>query len=196
MTLILRPYQQDGLNALCSIEHCNKPIFCKDVCENHYRRFKRNGNATKFSKYEANRKIAKEKWEEAKSHGLKFYYTGIPCTRGHISRKFTRGARCEACYLEDIKNTKRARKYFLQANYKLTQEQYDEMCKSQNGVCAICFKHETRILRGKATVLSVDHCHETNKIRKLLCNRCNNAIGAFEHNPKLLKQAALYCEEN
>ena len=47
----------------------------------------------------------------------------------------------------------------------------------------------------------IDHCHRTSlkgdvKIRGLLCQRCNLAIGQFEDNVDLMKIAISYLEKN
>lgn len=186
----VRPYQE------CFIDNCNKKIYCKEMCYQHYRRTIKNGNPSKLSKYETERKIAKEEHLKAKKSNEKYYYTNLPCKRGHISRKFTKNMRCEACYLEDVKNHVRARKYSLQANYKISVEEYNKLLWLQNGVCAICKQKETitNYKNNKTKSLSVDHCHETGKIRGLLCHFYNVGIGALKHNPDLLRKAALYCE--
>jgi hypothetical protein len=67
----------------------------------------------------------------------------------------------------------------LKSLYDLTPEQYEEMFKSQSGLCAICKKPETRAAVGGKGVkpLSVDHCHGSRKVRGLLCSHCNTALG-------------------
>jgi hypothetical protein len=42
----------------------------------------------------------------------------------------------------------------------------------------------------------VDHDHTTGRIRGLLCTRCNAAIGLFEENPRLLRQAVGYLQRH
>ena len=76
--------------------------------------------------------------------------------------------------------------------YGITPDQFKAMFDEQNGVCAICFLPETRIIKGTLSALSVDHCHQTGKIRALLCHRCNRTLGAFEDDPGRFERAATY----
>jgi hypothetical protein len=75
------------------------------------------------------------------------------------------------------------RKWHLRTKYGLTPEQYDEMLEKQGGGCAICGKPPGD------TALHVDHCHETGRVRGLLCFSCNAGLGQFRHDPELLYQA-------
>jgi len=84
-------------------------------------------------------------------------------------------------------NFKRAfRKWHLKKNYGITPEQYDEMLERQGGGCAICGKPPGE------TALHVDHCHETGRVRGLLCFSCNAGLGQFHHDPELLGRALEY----
>ena len=79
------------------------------------------------------------------------------------------------------------RKAELRRLYGITFEDYTLLFKKQNGVCAICLKTcKTR------KSLSVDHNHDTGKVRGLLCNRCNRAIGMLEEDPDILDRAKKY----
>jgi hypothetical protein len=60
------------------------------------------------------------------------------------------------------------------ASYGITLSKYDEMFEAQGGLCAICREPE----EGKR--LAVDHDHATNRVRGLLCFRCNTTLGRFE----------------
>ena len=42
----------------------------------------------------------------------------------------------------------------------------------------------------------IDHCHITGKIRKLLCIRCNNALGFLDDSIERLKLCIQYLENN
>ena len=80
----------------------------------------------------------------------------------------------------------------LKKHYGITLEWYNEQHEKQNGLCAICGKPETAVVRGNRISLAVDHCHETGKVRGLLCRACNNAIGAFNHDINVLNKAIAY----
>jgi hypothetical protein len=79
----------------------------------------------------------------------------------------------------------------LKRLYNLTLEEYVEIYKSQGEVCAIC----KRNCKTKKS-LSVDHNHATGKVRGLLCNTCNTALGMFLDSPVLLKRASDYLERD
>lgn len=85
----------------------------------------------------------------------------------------------------------RSRKSQLLIKYGLTPDQYDEMLKAQNGVCKIC-KQPPGLGSTKGNVLYVDHCHESNKIRGLLCHHCNLMLGNAKDNVEILKAAIAY----
>lgn len=82
----------------------------------------------------------------------------------------------------------------LKKEFGITLEYYYSLLKEQNNVCAICKQPETlwnkRHLRPQN--LSVDHCHTTGKIRGLLCNNCNRAIGMLKDNKNVLQAALDY----
>lgn len=71
----------------------------------------------------------------------------------------------------------------------ITEEKYEEMLIIQGGVCAICGFPPKKIR------LAVDHDHKTNKIRGLLCFRCNYGLGWWSNNSDRLITAATYLEK-
>jgi uncharacterized protein YbaR (Trm112 family) len=75
----------------------------------------------------------------------------------------------------------------LRRLYGITLDDYIEMFKKQNGVCAICgYECQTK------KSLSVDHDHKTGKVRGLLCNRCNRALGMFRDDVNTVRYALNY----
>lgn len=80
--------------------------------------------------------------------------------------------------------------YDLEYKYGLSLAQYSSMLSAQSGVCKICgAPPEDCKPHGR---LNVDHDHDTGKVRGLLCNRCNVALGGFRDSPALLLSAVKY----
>lgn len=75
--------------------------------------------------------------------------------------------------------------------YGLTIEQFDEMSAKQGGRCAVCGSPPRN---GKAN-LDVDHDHKTGKVRGLLCDVCNRAIGLLGDDAESLARAAQYLKD-
>ena len=91
-------------------------------------------------------------------------------------------------YKESGKKAIADRKSHLKRKYGLTPEEYDEMLRTQHGVCAICCEKPGDL------PLHVDHDHTTGKVRGLLCIRCNNALGLFQESHALFQAAAHYLD--
>ncbi len=169
-------------------------------CGNNLR-YTQTSNCVNCLKYKRTGKPRSEILPERKAAieaNEEFYFTGKVCKHGHIAKRYTIGSRCYECTLTVFKERRRGkeRQYSL-AKYGVTPEQYDAMFLIQAGLCAICNNPETNIDHNTKTIraLAVDHCHNTDKIRKLLCSNCNMGIGLFKHNSSLLRIAASYCEE-
>jgi hypothetical protein len=73
--------------------------------------------------------------------------------------------------------------------YGLTLDQYKSIVHQQKKKCAICDGYN-----GIGRRLDVDHCHKTKRVRGLLCNRCNKALGLFKDSILILKSAISYLE--
>lgn len=74
-------------------------------------------------------------------------------------------------------NSRKDREY----KFGLTHEQYQAKSKMQGDVCAICKNPETvKNKKGEVRTLAVDHCHKTDRIRDLLCFRCNTKLHVLE----------------
>ncbi len=59
------------------------------------------------------------------------------------------------------------------------------VCKEDIGVdsCMIC---------GSKDRLCIDHCHNTSKVRGILCSKCNFGLGMFRDNTDYLLEAVKY----
>jgi len=76
----------------------------------------------------------------------------------------------------------------LKKAFGISYQEYLEMLDAQQGCCAICGTDDT----GARKAFAVDHCHETNKIRGLLCSNCNTGIGNLRDSIELLERAIEY----
>lgn len=76
----------------------------------------------------------------------------------------------------------------LRIRYGITEADYAERVKKQNGRCAICNK--------TCSPLHVDHDHVTGIVRGLLCSNCNTGIGLFQESIRCLAQAIVYLEDH
>ncbi|WP_449481293.1 endonuclease VII domain-containing protein [Streptomyces avidinii] len=75
----------------------------------------------------------------------------------------------------------------LKRKYGITEAERDQMIADQGGLCCICLR---------APAAQVDHCHETGKVRGVLCFNCNVGIGLLEEDPVRILRAAEYVEGN
>jgi len=80
----------------------------------------------------------------------------------------------------------RNRRASLLKRYGMTPLEYELRLARQNGACAICKKTPKR------RWLCIDHCHETGKVRGLLCTPCNAALGIFGDDPERMQAGADY----
>jgi hypothetical protein len=80
--------------------------------------------------------------------------------------------------------------YWLLSAYGITLAEYNVIFSSQSGLCKICNGEQQSGRR-----LSVDHDHETGRIRGLLCIKCNSFIGMAQENPDILHRAIEYLED-
>jgi hypothetical protein len=108
-------------------------------------------------------------------------------------------AYCKPCQhkvrTKNIKEYRRKnREAHLRDRHGISEEEYLEILKFQNGKCAICGKTEGRGVWSTKN-LFIDHCHKTRRIRGLLCDSCNRGIGLLQENPDLLRAAADYLED-
>ena len=106
-------------------------------------------------------------------------------------------ARWAAGYRPPSANAASRRRARLKHRYALTDDEVDFLIAEQGGCCAICGEppsgENTRAHWGGK--LCVDHDHDTGKVRGLLCNDCNLAVG-YGKSPATLRAAAEYLERH
>lgn len=75
-------------------------------------------------------------------------------------------------------------------HYRMTLNEYTKLLLSQNFQCAIC----SSLNSGSHQNFYVDHCHVTGKVRGLLCQQCNLALGHFKDDVNIIKDAIDYIQ--
>lgn len=77
------------------------------------------------------------------------------------------------------------KRHQLKFRYNITEKQINEMLLEQNYKCKTCDKNIDE-------KYYVDHCHNSGKIRGLLCNSCNLVLGMVKDNVKTLQRMIDY----
>lgn len=103
-------------------------------------------------------------------------------------------SQCKPCINEANRNhykddPNRIRDTFYRRKYGISHAEYNIMLEEQNYVCALCREPETG---GKTKFLSVDHDHDTGRVRSLLCGKCNRLLGQYEKNKELFSKFEQY----
>jgi hypothetical protein len=117
------------------------------------------------------------------------YASDTACPKGHYRRYITTN-NCIDCNVESrAKRSEKARWTRIKKEYGLSEIQVKEMLNQQKCECIIC---SSNIQMG----YHIDHCHKTNKVRGLLCQKCNQAIGLLKESESLFFKAAKYIREH
>ncbi|WP_199548794.1 endonuclease VII domain-containing protein [Streptomyces sp. N35] len=158
--------RQDGLQA-----HCRECV--AEYSAAHYRR-----------RREALGKTVREKVDVPDGHKLCRTCGEIkPHSEWHRNATASDGlsTRCKTC------RAVQGRADHLKRQYGLTEAERDELIAQQKGLCVICLA---------APAVHVDHCHETGKVRGVLCFNCNSGIGKLGDDPDKTRRATAYLEGN
>jgi len=150
----------------CTEAGCCEPVKSKGLCQMHYQRYLRHG-------YTGHR-------DRSKPFGN--------CSVEGCDSVMYSGKMCHAHYIKDLRWKSKG----------LSLSDYGDKLAAQNFVCEICEEGEKTAdwRSGKTKALAIDHCHETDKIRGLLCSSCNRALGLFQDSPELLRKAADYLDRH
>lgn len=89
------------------------------------------------------------------------------------------------------KATETRRRAYLKKKYGISLEDYEQRLVEQGGRCAICGTTEPGNTAGEP-IFRIDHCHDSGKVRGLLCNACNAGMGQLGDNVDRLLAAAAY----
>jgi len=110
--------------------------------------------------------------------------------------------KCKSCFIKAKQKDytpEKGRDKNLRYNYGITLEEYNILLSNQEGKCATCGTTEPggrKSGRGGGTnVFVVDHCHDTGKVRGLLCHSCNRAMGLLGDNVNIIESMIKYLEQ-
>lgn len=115
--------------------------------------------------------------KEARENGLKFYFTGERCSRGHLAERYTKKRSCVLCVREDsLKRSKTERVKEQNKKYKQTKE-YKEQQKK--------YKSTEEYRKKAAEWVKNDRLKNTDKyLRKEAESRCRRRDNIRAYNAK------------
>jgi hypothetical protein len=154
--------------------------------EKSYREAHKDRIAAQKRDYHARNKelIAARDKARRKKHAVKIAARAKTYRRKHAARI---NARWRAWYKGySARNRRRIWLTDVKKNYGLSSEIIEQLERWQKGKCAICrtpFMFKTP---------HVDHCHQTGKLRGLLCSFCNSGIAHFNDDPRRIRHAISY----
>lgn len=177
----------DGRMNICILDDCQKKVNARGLCSTHYDRHQKNGTLE----------------ETALPRKYQHYLTDVNATEktaicgtcgptALLSNGIDRfGRPAFSCKTRQQENNRRRTVYTFGDGdtipYSEALEARLRLHTEQNGLCAIC-----KLPEASDRSLSLDHCHETGKIRGLLCNACNVGLGSFRDSPENLIAASEY----
>lgn len=101
-------------------------------------------------------------------------------------RKFKERYRSDPAFRELMADRNRRR-------FGLKLGEYKVLFEAQNVLCKTCNRPQQS---RKTKNLYVDHNHSTGKVRGLLCNKCNVALGQVEDNIQVLENMIIYLKNH
>jgi hypothetical protein len=133
--------------------------------------------------------------DKRKSDGLKYscrechnrlnneYRNAHPENHRKVNLAYARSDRGKAIFRANALR----RKFWPHLTNEQATAEYDRLLAEQKNCCAFCGKHQS--LMKKA--FDVDHCHNTGRVRGLLCHKCNYSI-VKNHSEESLQRLAAY----
>lgn len=79
----------------------------------------------------------------------------------------------------------------LKNTYGLSLKNFYSTLEMQNNSCKIC-----KIKFNKSKNICVDHCHNSKRVRGLLCHSCNRGIGLLKEDKTILRRAIQYIKHS
>lgn len=177
LTDLSRPLQRD---LICAFEGCGKQARSKGWCRTHSDHIALYGEAVPIGSRTGKRSHLCHEPGCGERTTYKYCPAHLP----------TAGQECEALgctnralgtvpYCPTHVRKDRSLRHF----YGISLRQRDALAVAQGLRCAIC---------DAEVALHVDHCHDTGRVRGMLCGPCNRGIGLLRHDLSLLRSAVSY----
>jgi hypothetical protein len=157
------PLLQTSLQATkkpCAALGCAKEASRRGFCVAHYHADRR-ANPERVEAARQERKRAKKKASQARYRAK---------AAGEI-REYMRRYHSE--WSTRLRDARRL------AQYKMTREAFETLLAAQGHACALCAAGIAE------ATCHIDHCHETGRVRGLLCSTCNKGLGWYERFSRL-----------
>lgn len=188
----------------CKVEGCSRDYRSLGYCQMHYSRVRETGDPGPVHSYHK-----KSKRYNPPEHCIVEGCTKNRRALGYCSMHYTRVRRegepggseirrnnyppreCQVEGCTDKHNGKGFCKYHYRAfyHYGLTPEDVESMYLQQKNLCKLC---QTPLDRSRSRATAIDHCHETGKVRGILCTSCNTSLGVFRESIPLLERVIDY----
>jgi hypothetical protein len=186
----------------CSVENCVRLVFGHGYCNMHYKRWRKTGDPGPATTYirtgcsvaecpepHAALGFCQAHWGRFKRSGVipetpirRFGAPKAECPRLFCTKPVATKGLCTKHYSRAA--------WFKSYEKGFTWDSYDALWDSQKGMCAICSAE----LVWDAKSTHIDHCHDTSKVRGLLCSNCNQGLGSFRDSKDLLTKAVAYLD--
>ncbi|MDH6139505.1 hypothetical protein P3T35_001505 [Kitasatospora sp. GP30] len=191
----------------CTIDECERPAMARNMCSMHWQRWRRHGSAADLTQKRS--RWGSSVFPDDQHKRCPSCEEVKPLSEYGVCAGRSRGvaAKCRPCAAAYSKkhradnpdyasrNSIRQKQRWLERQYGLTQQEFENLLASQAGVCAIC-----RELPDAGSRLHVDHDHSCCPgkiscgacVRGLLCARCNRLLGQARDDAHVLLAAANY----
>lgn len=181
----------------CSRDQCQKPVERAGRCFAHYMQDRRKEGKGPCSVDQCTRSASTAGMCDM--HYQRVLKTGEPGEADARWRLTDPGSPTKVCTMCKVEKPKEA--FFVQSRSRDGRQSWCAACTrianfankyemdfgtvqefvQQHDHCLICDSEDD---------LVIDHCHDTNALRGVLCRKCNTGIGMFSHDPRLLRKAA------
>jgi hypothetical protein len=181
----------------CIVVGCTRPHLARGYCNRHYKAWRQHGDpliSRKHQQFTDTQKLCSlcELWKphsdfsphKATTSGL--HSLCKPCQGVRVKESAERNRTPER-----VQAAAERRRRRTLAGYGITPEEYDAIVERQGGGCICGSIHPG----GRWRRFHVDHDHQTNRVRGVLCHGCNTALGLVDEDPARLYQLMVYLKE-